>query len=128
MKRKWTAAVTLLLAVLLLAACGIAEEVKPDVTLIGAHVNSDDSSFNIGMVAFADKLKEISGGKMVMEEHSSENVQAVWAALGAQPTGVNRVLLIGAGDHHAVVHQNGRSDLEVGVLRIGAGGSLVGMA
>ena len=43
----------------------------PDVTLIGAHVNSDDSSFNIGMVAFADALKDVSGGKMVMEVHGN---------------------------------------------------------
>lgn len=48
-----------------------AADVTPDVTLIGAHVNSDDSSFNIGMVAFADALKDVSGGKMVMEVHGN---------------------------------------------------------
>ena len=43
----------------------------PEVTLIGAHVNSDDSSFNIGMVAFAEALEEVSGGKMTMEVHGN---------------------------------------------------------
>ena len=46
-------------------------EVTPEVTLIGAHVNSDDSSFNVGMVAFADALKEVSGGKMALEVHGN---------------------------------------------------------
>lgn len=46
-------------------------DVTPDVTLIGAHINSEESSFNVGMVAFADALKEVSGGKMVMEVHGN---------------------------------------------------------
>jgi len=70
MKHGWKMAIVLALAMILLAVGGVAE-VKPDVTLIGAHVNSDDSSFNVGMVAFADKLKELSGGKMVMEVHGN---------------------------------------------------------
>lgn len=53
------------------AAADVTPDVTPDVTLIGAHVNSDDSSFNIGMVAFADALKDVSGGKMVMEVHGN---------------------------------------------------------
>lgn len=46
-------------------------DVIPDITLIGAHVNSNDSSFNVGMVAFADALKEVSAGKMTMEVHGN---------------------------------------------------------
>lgn len=52
-------------------AAASGNQVTPEVTLIGAHVNSDDSSFNIGMVAFAEALEEVSGGKMTMEVHGN---------------------------------------------------------
>ena len=41
------------------------------VKLIAAHVNSEDSSYQAGMVAFKNELERISGGTMVVEIHSN---------------------------------------------------------
>lgn len=44
-------------------------DVTPDVTLIAAHVNNEDSSFHYGMTQFKNKLEELSKGKMTVEIH-----------------------------------------------------------
>lgn len=41
----------------------------PEVTLIAAHVNNEESSFHYGMTQFKDKLEELSGGTMTVEIH-----------------------------------------------------------
>lgn len=41
------------------------------VKLIAAHVNSDDSSYQAGMVAFKNELEKISNGQMTVEIHSN---------------------------------------------------------
>lgn len=90
MKKQISILLTLALAIGMLAGCGGSASspaapaasapgapaasdaaVTPEVVLIGAHVNSDDSSFNIGMVAFAEALEEVSGGRMTMEVHGN---------------------------------------------------------
>ena len=67
------------LVVALLAGCGSggtggsgggSQEAQP-VKLIAAHVNPEDSSFHAGMVAFKEKLEELSGGSMTVEIHHS---------------------------------------------------------
>ena len=42
---------------------------KPEVKLIGAHVNTVDSSYQAGFDAMKEKLEEVSGGKMTVEIH-----------------------------------------------------------
>lgn len=41
----------------------------PDVTLIAAHVNNEESSYQYGLEQFRDKLEELSGGTMTVEIH-----------------------------------------------------------
>lgn len=41
----------------------------PEVTLIAAHVNNDESSYHYGLTKFKEKLEEVSGGKMTVEIH-----------------------------------------------------------
>ena len=41
----------------------------PEVTLIAAHVNNEDSSYHYGLTKFKEKLEEVSGGKMTVEIH-----------------------------------------------------------
>lgn len=45
------------------------KEAVPDVTLIAAHVNNEESSFQYGLEQFRDKLEELSGGTMTVEIH-----------------------------------------------------------
>lgn len=45
------------------------EETVEVTTLIGAHVNSETSSFHMGMTYFKEKLEEVSGGSMTLEIH-----------------------------------------------------------
>ena len=42
---------------------------EPEVKLIGAHVNTVDSSYQAGFDAMKEKLEEVSGGKMTVEIH-----------------------------------------------------------
>lgn len=42
---------------------------EAEVKLIGAHVNSLDSSYQAGFEAMKEKLEEVSGGKMTVEIH-----------------------------------------------------------
>lgn len=41
----------------------------PEVTLIAAHVNNEESSYQYGLEQFRDKLEELSGGAMTVEIH-----------------------------------------------------------
>lgn len=51
------------------AAPETAAKAAPQVTLIGAHVNSLDSSYQAGFEAMQVKLEELSGGTMTVEIH-----------------------------------------------------------
>lgn len=42
---------------------------EPEVKLIAAHVNNNESSFQYGMDQFRQKLEEVSGGTMTLEIH-----------------------------------------------------------
>lgn len=42
---------------------------EPQVKLIGAHVNTTDSSYQAGFEALKEKLEEVSGGTMTVEIH-----------------------------------------------------------
>lgn len=43
----------------------------PEVTLIAAHVNNEESSFQYGLEKFKEKLEEVSGGKMTIDIHAN---------------------------------------------------------
>lgn len=45
------------------------QKTVPDVTLIAAHVNNEESSYQYGFEQFRDKLEELSGGTMTVEIH-----------------------------------------------------------
>ncbi|MCC8024980.1 MAG: TRAP transporter substrate-binding protein [Clostridium sp.] len=51
------------------AAASEAPAAEPEVKLIGAHVNTTDSSYQAGFEAMKEKLEEISGGRMTVEIH-----------------------------------------------------------
>ncbi len=42
---------------------------EPEIRLIGAHVNTTDSSYQAGFEAMKEKLEEVSGGTMTVEIH-----------------------------------------------------------
>ena len=49
-------------------------------------------------------------------------------ALGTETTGIDRILLVATCNHLPVVHQDGRADLKMGILRVGTGGRHLGVA
>lgn len=51
------------------AAPGSEAAASPGITLIGAHVNTTDSSYQAGFEAMKTKLEELSGGTMTVEIH-----------------------------------------------------------
>ncbi|MBE6906891.1 TRAP transporter substrate-binding protein [Marasmitruncus massiliensis] len=53
------------------AASSADSKAAPQVVLIGAHVNTVDSSYQAGMEAMKEKLEELSGGTMTMEIHGN---------------------------------------------------------
>lgn len=87
--KKWIALVLAMVMALSLAACGGSGSsapaadggnagstpaadggaAAPQVTLIAAHVNNEDSSYHYGMLKFKEKLEELSGGTMTVEIH-----------------------------------------------------------
>lgn len=46
-----------------------ASAAEPEIKLIGAHVNTTDSSYQAGFEALKEKLEELSGGTMTVEIH-----------------------------------------------------------
>ena len=52
-----------------LGAASASAAVIPQVTLIAAHVNNEESSYHAGLVAFKEKLEELSDGTMTVEIH-----------------------------------------------------------
>lgn len=42
---------------------------KPEITLIAAHVNNENSSFHFGMTRFKEHLETLSGGTMTVDIH-----------------------------------------------------------
>lgn len=43
----------------------------PQITLIAAHVNNEESSYHYGLTVFKEKLEELSGGAMTLEIHAN---------------------------------------------------------
>ena len=66
--KKRISLLVLALALLFAASCALA---APQITLIGAHVNTADSSYQAGMEAMKAKLEELSGGTMTLEIHGN---------------------------------------------------------
>ncbi len=54
-----------------LCAVSASAAAVPDVTLIAAHVNNEESSYHAGLVAFKEKLEELSDGSMTVEIHAN---------------------------------------------------------
>lgn len=53
------------------AASSATSKAAAQVVLIGAHVNTADSSYQAGMEAMKEKLEELSGGTMTLEIHGN---------------------------------------------------------
>ena len=70
MKRLLALALVLCL-IFALGATSASAAVIPQVTLIAAHVNNEESSYHAGLVAFKEKLEELSDGSMTVEIHAN---------------------------------------------------------
>lgn len=66
--KKLVTILALTMAMLLVCSCALA---APQIVLIGAHVNTADSSYQAGMEAMKAKLEELSGGTMTVEIHGN---------------------------------------------------------
>lgn len=76
MKKVLTVLLVATLLMSLVTACGGSggsqdgkQQGQAPIKLIAAHVNTEDSSFHAGMVAFKEKLEELSGGTITVEIH-----------------------------------------------------------
>ena len=61
-----------------------------EVKLIGAHVNTVDSSYQAGFDAMKEKLEEVSGGKMTVEIHPNGELGRKWSRTSWEDGNRNR--------------------------------------